>query len=237
MSEHMTDAAGSPKTLENKDIQALLPHRYPFLLVDRIVDIQPDGAGGTGIKNVTANEPQFMGHFPGNPVMPGVLIIEGMAQTAGAIAASLQGAAGSSSVLFLTIDDEHARHHGVAGKMPHEQRLVRRHVLDARAARAVRQDIDDAVHQQERIAVRQQRLNILVLQRLERFRCTSHVLAHLPLCRTARRFSAACARRNSRCGLAGAPISTAPSGTSLITPAPAAMRAPSPIVTCSDTPA
>ena len=105
----------APTTLENSDIQRLLPHRYPFLLVDRIVDILPDGAGGTGIKNITANEPQFMGHFPGNPVMPGVLIVEGMAQTAGAIAASLQGAAGSSSVLFLTIDKAKFRKQVVPG--------------------------------------------------------------------------------------------------------------------------
>jgi 3-hydroxyacyl-[acyl-carrier-protein] dehydratase len=110
------DATNGPLTiLENKDIQALLPHRYPFLLVDRIVDVQPDGSGGTGIKNVTANEPQFMGHFPNNPVMPGVLIIEGMAQTAGAIAASIQGAAGSSSVLFLTIDAAKFRKQVVPG--------------------------------------------------------------------------------------------------------------------------
>jgi 3-hydroxyacyl-[acyl-carrier-protein] dehydratase len=110
------DATNGPLTiLENKDIQALLPHRYPFLLVDRIVDVQPDGSGGVGIKNVTANEPQFMGHFPNNPVMPGVLIIEGMAQTAGAIAASIQGAAGSSSVLFLTIDAAKFRKQVVPG--------------------------------------------------------------------------------------------------------------------------
>ena len=113
----MNDAAGNTlkTTLENSDIQRLLPHRYPFLLVDRIVDILPDGEGGTGIKNITANEPQFMGHFPGNPVMPGVLIVEGMAQTAGAIAASLQGAAGSSSVLFLTIDKAKFRKQVVPG--------------------------------------------------------------------------------------------------------------------------
>ena len=115
----------APTTLENSDIQRLLPHRYPFLLVDRIVDILPDGAGGTGIKNVTANEPQFMGHFPGNPVMPGVLMVEGMAQTAGAIAASLQGAAGSSSVLFLTIDKAKFRKQVVPGDTV-EYRVLRK---------------------------------------------------------------------------------------------------------------
>lgn len=115
----------APTTLENSDIQRLLPHRYPFLLVDRIVDILPDGAGGTGIKNITANEPQFMGHFPGNPVMPGVLIVEGMAQTAGAIAASVQGAAGSSSVLFLTIDKAKFRKQVVPGDTV-EYRVLRK---------------------------------------------------------------------------------------------------------------
>jgi 3-hydroxyacyl-[acyl-carrier-protein] dehydratase len=64
-----------------QEIMRLLPHRYPFLLVDRITDIRGD-QHGIGIKNVTMNEPQFVGHFPGNPVMPGVLMIEGMAQTA-----------------------------------------------------------------------------------------------------------------------------------------------------------
>jgi 3-hydroxyacyl-[acyl-carrier-protein] dehydratase len=123
----MNEAAGNTlkTTLENSDIQRLLPHRYPFLLVDRIVDILPDGEGGTGIKNITANEPQFMGHFPGNPVMPGVLIVEGMAQTAGAIAASLQGAAGSSSVLFLTIDKAKFRKQVVPGDTV-EYRVLRK---------------------------------------------------------------------------------------------------------------
>ena len=76
-----------PKALESADIfkiLKLLPHRYPFLMVDRIVDIDGD-VSAIGVKNVTANEPHFQGHFPDNPVMPGVLIIEGMAQTAGAI--------------------------------------------------------------------------------------------------------------------------------------------------------
>jgi 3-hydroxyacyl-[acyl-carrier-protein] dehydratase len=121
----MNMSTAAPTTLENSDIQRLLPHRYPFLLVDRIVDILPDGAGGTGIKNVTANEPQFMGHFPGNPVMPGVLMVEGMAQTAGAIAASLQGAAGSSSVLFLTIDKAKFRKQVVPGDTV-EYRVLRK---------------------------------------------------------------------------------------------------------------
>jgi 3-hydroxyacyl-[acyl-carrier-protein] dehydratase len=80
-----------------------LPHRYPFLLVDRIINICGDESG-TGIKNVTANEPQFLGHFPGNPVFPGVLIIEGMAQTAGVICNLSKGVDSSTPVYFLTID-------------------------------------------------------------------------------------------------------------------------------------
>lgn len=63
-------------------IQRILPHRYPFLLVDKVVDIDGYGAA-RGIKNVTMNEPQFQGHFPGTPIMPGVTIVEAMAQTAG----------------------------------------------------------------------------------------------------------------------------------------------------------
>src|SRR5688572_3199143 len=97
----------SATTLETADIAAILkalPHRYPFLLVDRIVDIRGQESG-IGIKNVTFNEPQFAGHFPGNPVFPGVLIIEGMAQTAGAICV-LSKMVGDQprSVYLLTID-------------------------------------------------------------------------------------------------------------------------------------
>ncbi len=75
----MTDDS---KNLDILQIQNLLPHRYPFLLVDRVVDCQP-GISVTAIKNVTINEPFFQGHFEGRPIMPGVLIIEAMAQAGG----------------------------------------------------------------------------------------------------------------------------------------------------------
>ena len=91
--------------LEAADIEMvlkMLPHRYPFLMVDRVVDIQGDESG-IGIKNVTINEPQFQGHFPGNPVFPGVLMIEGMAQTAGVLCIAATGAQ-PKLVFFLTID-------------------------------------------------------------------------------------------------------------------------------------
>ena len=84
-------------------LMELLPHRYPFLLVDKIIERRSD-AFAIGIKNVTMNEPHFTGHFPGNPVMPGVLIVEGMAQTAGAICADTHFGTGKNLVLFMTID-------------------------------------------------------------------------------------------------------------------------------------
>lgn len=94
------------KPMESLDILQLLkslPHRYPFLLVDRIVDIQGDESC-VGIKNVTYNEPYFQGHFPDRPVMPGVLMIEGMAQTAGAMCARFVGDGPPKLVYFMTID-------------------------------------------------------------------------------------------------------------------------------------
>ena len=98
----------TPARLEAADIVKvleLLPHRYPFLLVDRIVEIDGDESC-IGIKNVTYNEPQFTGHFPSQPVFPGVLLIEGMAQTAGAIcvASKTAGEARPKQVYFMTID-------------------------------------------------------------------------------------------------------------------------------------
>ncbi|OOG69000.1 3-hydroxyacyl-ACP dehydratase FabZ [Sinorhizobium sp. A49] len=82
-----------------------IPHRYPFLLVDRLVSIRGE-EGCIGIKNVSMNEPQFQGHFPGNPVFPGVLIIEGMAQTAGVMCAAAKLAEGLTPkiIYMLTVD-------------------------------------------------------------------------------------------------------------------------------------
>ena len=85
-------------------IQRILPHRYPFLLVDRVEDI--DGtSSATGIKNVTMNEPHFQGHFPGTPIMPGVTIVEAMAQTAGVmVGVALDLADKEMLIYFMGID-------------------------------------------------------------------------------------------------------------------------------------
>lgn len=86
------------------DIMKSIPHRYPFLLVDKVVDVVP-GESATGIKNVTINEPFFPGHFPQKPVMPGVLILEAMAQTAGVIAVQYLGDDAKGKVVyFMGID-------------------------------------------------------------------------------------------------------------------------------------
>ena len=93
------------KTIEVgiNEILKLLPHRYPFLLVDKVSIIE-EGAEGIGVKNVTINEPQFTGHFPDNPVMPGVLIIEAMAQTAAVIAMHGQPEGKKKGVFFMSIE-------------------------------------------------------------------------------------------------------------------------------------
>ena len=79
----MTSAPNNPsRRLDIPDLQKLMPHRYPFLLIDRVTDYE-DGRWLTAIKNVTFNEPYFPGHFPGLPTMPGVIILEGMAQACG----------------------------------------------------------------------------------------------------------------------------------------------------------
>jgi 3-hydroxyacyl-[acyl-carrier-protein] dehydratase len=98
------DAPAKSRTIEPAELLKVLPHRYPFLLVDRIIEVDAD-LSCIGIKNVTFNEPFFQGHFPNRPVMPGVLLIEGMAQTAGAICSLSTGYVTSApTVFFLTVD-------------------------------------------------------------------------------------------------------------------------------------
>jgi 3-hydroxyacyl-[acyl-carrier-protein] dehydratase len=95
--------SGHALPLEAGDIMRILPHRYPFLLVDRIVELEP-GVRAVGLKAVTANEPQFTGHFPGRPIMPGVLMVEALAQTAGVAVLTLEAYRGKLG-LFAGIDD------------------------------------------------------------------------------------------------------------------------------------
>ncbi|MDX1780896.1 MAG: 3-hydroxyacyl-ACP dehydratase FabZ [Thalassovita sp.] len=96
-------------------IQRIIPHRYPFLLVDKVVDI--DGyQSGRGIKNVTMNEPHFQGHFPGKPIMPGVTIVEAMAQTAAVmVGTALDMADKNMLVYFMAIDKAKFRRMVVPG--------------------------------------------------------------------------------------------------------------------------
>jgi 3-hydroxyacyl-[acyl-carrier-protein] dehydratase len=104
----------SLEAIEIRDILRLLPHRYPFVMVDRIVNINGDESA-VGIKNVTINEPQFMGHFPEYPVMPGVLVIEGMAQTAAVLVLRLIKLHETRSMFLLTIDKAKFRKPAVPG--------------------------------------------------------------------------------------------------------------------------
>ena len=102
----MTDGAPEKvlKTADIARIMQLLPHRYPFLLIDKMIDMDGEESG-TAIKNVTINEPFFQGHFPAKPVMPGVLLVEAMAQTAGALVLDFLGDAHAGKlVFFMSID-------------------------------------------------------------------------------------------------------------------------------------
>lgn len=111
--ENQTGAASA--TIDISRIMQLIPHRYPFLLIDRIVDVVPSESA-TGIKNVSINEPHFQGHFPQRPVMPGVLIIEAMAQTAGALVVHTLGPeAEGKLVYFMTIENARFRRPVVPG--------------------------------------------------------------------------------------------------------------------------
>ena len=89
--------------MDSVEIQSILPHRYPFLLVDRISELDPDRRI-VGFKNVTINEPFFQGHFPGRPVMPGVLILEALAQVGGVLAFKSLGSVGRPLVYLTGVD-------------------------------------------------------------------------------------------------------------------------------------
>lgn len=120
--------------LNNIDIQNIIPHRYPFLLVDKITEIEY-GKRAIGIKNVTVNEPFFQGHFPGNPIMPGVLIVEAMAQVGAVSILGMEQNKGKLAV-FAGIDNMRFRRQVVPGdtlRMEVEMLVFKRGIGKAKA--------------------------------------------------------------------------------------------------------
>lgn len=116
---HAAQNAAPITPLDIKRVMEMIPHRYPLLLVDRIIDFK-HGESAIGLKNVTINEPFFMGHFPGFPVMPGVLIVESMAQTAAIMVVQTLGKeAEGKLVYFMTIDGARFRKPVVPGDSLH----------------------------------------------------------------------------------------------------------------------
>ena len=119
------------------DLLKVLPHRYPFVMIDRLEVIE-DGVKGIGYKNVTINEPFFQGHFPDKPIMPGVLQIEAMAQTAGAVIATKGGDLSPKGVLFMGVDKVKFRKQVIPGDCLtiHVEKLKERHNIFVCAAKA-----------------------------------------------------------------------------------------------------
>jgi 3-hydroxyacyl-[acyl-carrier-protein] dehydratase len=110
-------AAAAATTVDSEELLTLLPHRHPFLLIDRLEDIVL-GQSCTGIKAVTVGEHYFVGHFPGRPIMPGVLIIEAMAQTAGALVVkSMGGRPGNKMVYFMSVENAKFRRPVLPGSL------------------------------------------------------------------------------------------------------------------------
>lgn len=103
-----SDVTSETRVIEIGEIMDMIPHRYPFLLIDKVTDIVP-GESAIGIKNVTMNEPFFQGHFPGHPIMPGVLIIEAMAQTSAILVIDTTGNRAGNVVYFMTVDQARFR--------------------------------------------------------------------------------------------------------------------------------
>ncbi|MDO4618724.1 MAG: 3-hydroxyacyl-ACP dehydratase FabZ [Clostridia bacterium] len=122
--------------MENMDIQKILPHRYPFLLVDRVLEIE-EGKKATGIKNVTVNEPFFQGHFPQNPIMPGVLIVESLAQVGAVMLLSMSENKGKLGV-FTGIEKMKFRRQVVPGDtlLLEAELLMYRHGMGKAAVKA-----------------------------------------------------------------------------------------------------
>ena len=115
----MTETSSSFTPIDIREIMTMIPHRYPLLLVDKVIDMVPHERV-VGLKNVTFNEPFFQGHFPGAPVMPGVLIIESMAQTAAImVVKSLELQGQGKLVYFMTIDNTKFRKPVVPGDTMH----------------------------------------------------------------------------------------------------------------------